>query len=51
MTACPMTLRMTRMIPENTEKPKISKYLFEIRALVISVVSKIVIILLKHKLQ
>jgi len=40
-----------KVLAENTEKAKLSKYLFEIIALVITVISKIVIILLKHKYQ
>ena len=45
------TIRMTRAIPENTSKSKISKYLLEIIALLITVISKIVIIALKSKYQ
>ena len=36
---------------KNTEKHKISKYLLEIIALIIGVISKIVIILINHKFQ
>ena len=52
-TPYPEMLRSLKMnvIAENTEKPKISKYLFEIIALIITVISKIVIIILKSKFQ
>ena len=49
----PKTIRGQNMkvIAENTGKHKISKYLLEIIALIIGVISKIVVILLKHKYQ